>query len=118
MLENLLSEKWAFACLMFPSLQRINKPKIVFNARLKTTCARVFVESGVIEINKKMFFLFPAEFEKDIIGHEIGHIIDSHFNPKKYSCHSDKLHHTESWYSILNFLGWKAEQYSPSWMLQ
>jgi predicted SprT family Zn-dependent metalloprotease len=116
-LQYIVDCKWVIACDMFPEMKQCKKPRVEFNKRLRTTCARVFLAKNIIEVNAGLFFKYPSEFEKQIIMHEIAHIIDNHFYPKNYLGRSVKNHHSHTWQNIMIVLGLEPLQYSPAWMI-
>ena len=70
---------------------------VVFNPRLRSTAGRAFLETGVIELNQKLFNENKDAFMLDTIPHELAHIV-------AYQVFADKGH-GYGWYSVMTTLG-------------
>lgn len=102
--QDALDIIWAKFVSLYPKLSSYNKPTIKINNRLTATGGRAFCDNSEIELSAQMFFYNQEEYVKQIIPHEVAHIVDyriyngwGHGNTWKsvmlaYGIQPDRLH--------------------------
>lgn len=112
LLAQMIAENWLIVCSVYPELIT-KKPRGFFNNRLRTTAANVDCKRFKIFINTRLFRLFPNEYNKQLILHEMAHIVDSWYNGAYGSI---KTHHRESWQEVMINLGLEPLEHAPDFM--
>lgn len=74
---------WKRFLQVYPTLG--NTPRVVLNARLKTTAGRAFLEGGYIELSPELMWEHTENFCRDTIPHELAHLV-------AYRIHGDQGH--------------------------
>ena len=106
---SILDFEWTRAGFIFPKIKAFNKPEIMLNNRLRSCGGMYFPLENKIEINTKLMFCFPVEFEFVVIPHELCHMIDFAL----YGEPKVKHGHGKTWNEIMVKFGQKPERFLP-----
>lgn len=93
---------WARFLKIYPALKNYAKPKVVINARLKSTAGRCFYESNRVDFSASLLAEFLPEFAADTIPHEVAHQVA--FNL------FDDRGHGKPWKSVMIAYGIKPDR--------
>lgn len=99
---------WEKAQKAYPKqLGQIPMPKVLINARLKTTAGMAHYNEHRVEFSAELMWEHTEHFVKDTIPHEVAHIIAHRVFPNA------KQHHGPEWKNMLQWLlnGGKPETY-------
>lgn len=98
---------WGEYAETYPQIIRLNPPKIILNARLRTTAGCCDIEKNTIELATRFFTRNREAMFNQILPHEIAHQIDYNLNglPK-----NNRWHHA-AWVEIMVNLGQRPNPY-------
>lgn len=109
-LERIFDPIWDRFLMLYPDMNRFNRPRIIFNNRLKSTAGNCMVEHSIININTKMFIANKSEFISDTIPHEAAHQIDWNINKLIY-INKRIPWHGKNWQNIMIKYGIEPNMY-------
>lgn len=100
-----LGRVWVNAARIYGRTKIGERPIIVLNNRLKTTCGRAFLEENKIDLSTTLFSKYTPAFVRDIIPHEAAHHI-------AYRIFQD-AGHGRDWKGVMRNLGLEPRLWYP-----
>ena len=109
-LNQILDVIWDRFLMLYPDMNRFNKPTIVFNNRLKVCAGRCLVETNTIQISTKLYLENRTDFIENTIPHEVAHQVD--FNINQYDWRNKRVPwHGKNWQYIMIKYGIEPNMY-------
>ena len=67
---------WQQLGMLYPQLQRMPRPAVKYNKRLKTTAGRAFIDSKppYFDLSNDLLWQYPDTVIEDTVPHELAHI--------------------------------------------
>jgi SprT protein len=105
-MEERFDEIWNKFVKIYPQLKSFERPRVVFNGRLRKTAGRAIYMDNKVELSKKLYEENTEAFWADTIPHEFAHIV-THLI---WGC-ENVTHHGKEWKSVMKAYGIEPKIY-------